>query len=397
MENSQLQHSIPGDEKILFLKYGSFSNVNGSVLKILESEFPEYEIEELDAQHLIKTQTSTIHFFINILYFIKEYGIQFLNKKKPWRSYKGWFLSTSYITLLLSKKIQKLCYGKNYIFTFQTQSLFNGKLPNIPNFIYTDHTTQTNLLYPDIDPQEYMRSKSWIKRAETKIYKDATMIFTFGSLVRHSLISQYKIPAKKIITTFTGSNVEIPNLHSIKDDSSKNILFVGGDWERKGGPILIEVFEQVLKKHPDASLTVIGNSPKNLSLPNCAFIGKIPLEQLGDYYDSASIFCMPTLREPFGVSFVEAMKHKLPIISNNIGGLPDLVINDYNGYLINNDVEEYIKAICHLLDNPEKRKQMGENGYNFALKNFTWQKVGETLKSNIKNALEKKKSAQMPI
>jgi glycosyltransferase involved in cell wall biosynthesis len=72
---------------------------------------------------------------------------------------------------------------------------------------------------------------------------------------------------------------------------SKNILFVGVEWQRKGGPILLKVFEQVLARYPDASLTIVGCNPKNINLPNCNIIGKVSVDQVIEYYNSANVFC----------------------------------------------------------------------------------------------------------
>ena len=116
-------------------------------------------------------------------------------------------------------------------------------------------------------------------------------------------------------------------------------------------------------------------------------IGKIPIQEISKFYDSASIFCLPTIREPFGVVFIEAMNYALPIIANNIGCLPDLVINDFNGYLINNNINDYTEAICKLLSNPDKCREMGENGYQYSQSNFTWEVVGKRIKQKITEVL----------
>ena len=166
--------------------------------------------------------------------------------------------------------------------------------------------------------------------------------------------------------------------------SSKNILFVGVEWERKGGPVLLKVFKKVLDVHPDASLTIVGCSPENIKLPNCKIVGKIPVESVSKYYNLASIFCLPTLREPFGVAFIEAMNFSLPIVANNIGCIPDFVKNDYNGYLINNnDANQYTDAICKLLSDPVLCRTMGENGNRYVESKFSWDAVGKTIKKNI--------------
>ena len=367
------------NKEILFMKMGSFSQINNNVYKFLAAGFPHNKIIIDDIK---KYKIKFVYYIINLYYFVTEYGIDILSGKKNWKDSLACFFTTSYISLQLNHLIREKQKNKKYLFTFQTQSLFNGKLEGIPHFVYTDHTTQTNKLYPDIDPGQYMKSIRFIKKVEEKIYEDATMIFTFGSLITWSLINHYKIPESKVVTAFAGSNVLIDSEKNTEKYAKKNILFVGVEWERKGGPILLKVFEKILSKHPDASLTIVGCSPK-IHLPNCNVVGKIPVEDVAQYYNNASVFCLPTLREPFGIVFTEAMKYRLPIIANNIGSIPDLVENDYNGYLINNDPQEYAEAICKLFENPEKCKQMGENGFNLSESKFSWQLVGEKIKKNI--------------
>ena len=82
------------------------------------------------------------------------------------------------------------------------------------------------------------------------------------------------------------------------------------------------------------------------------------------------------------------MNYRLPIIANNIGCIPDLVVNDYNGFLIDNDTNGYIRAIDELLSNPIKCREMGENGYQYSLSNFTWEVVGRRIKENISKVLQ---------
>ena len=89
------------------------------------------------------------------------------------------------------------------------------------------------------------------------------------------------------------------------------------------------------------------------------------------------------MREPFGVVFVEAMSFRLPVIANNIGCIPEMIKNDYNGYLIDNNIDGYTEAICQLFDNPEKCREMGENGYKAVISKFNWATVGRLMKQEI--------------
>ena len=370
-------------EKILFLKLGDFSLINGSILNILNTEFDGTETDVVDVKDVWKKNFKFYHYLINIGYFVKEYGVDYILGYKKRKDLFSWFFGTSYISLLTDKYIRKLVKGKDYKFSFQTQCLFNGKIEGVPHFIYTDHTTKTNLLYRDVNPRQYIRSKKFIKQSENKMYEDADMIFTCGSLVTYSLLNQYSIPKEKALTVFAGSNVEDRFIENIGKYASKNILFVGVDWERKGGPVLLKVFEKVLAKHRDATLTIVGCAPENIELPNCKIVGKVNADELAKYYNEAAVFCLPTLREPFGIVFVEAMHYKLPILANNTGSIPDMVINDFNGFLIDNDVESYSNEICKLFDDPENGRKLGENGFRHAQSKFTWDLVGKTMKEQI--------------
>jgi glycosyltransferase involved in cell wall biosynthesis len=371
------------NKEILFIKIGSFSQINNNVYKFLCAEFPDYKIHVLDVS---QQKLKIYYYLINIYYFIMEYSIDFVLNRKKWKELPVWFFATSYISDKTSTLIKKEIEKKEFVFTFQTQSLYNTKISGIPHFIYTDHTTQTNKLYPNIHPQQYIRSKAFIKNVETGIYKDATLIFTFGSLITWSLINQYQIPKEKVITVFAGSNVKAEESENVEKYCNKNILFVGVEWERKGGPMLIKIFKKVQKRFPHASLTIVGCSPQ-VTLPNCKILGKIPVEEVSKYYNNASVFCLPTVREPFGIVFIEAMNYRLPILANSIGSLPDMVKNDYNGYLFDGNVDDYVDAICKLFENPTKCKEMGDNGYLLAHSRFSWKIVGKTIKHNIEQSL----------
>ncbi len=369
--------------KILFIKLGSFSFINDSILKILQTEFQDHEVDVLDVKDIWKKNMSYFSYLINIYYFFNEYGLDMIRGHKKWSDLATWFFGTSYMSLKTDQCIRKLVGDTDYMFTFQTQTLFNAKLPGKPHFIYTDHTAKANLLYPDIYSSHYMRSARFIDNVESKIYQDADITFTCGSLITYSLLNQYNVPKEKALTVSAGSNATDSFIENNDKYASKNILFVGVDWERKGGPILIKAFEKVLQKHPDATLTIIGCNPANINLPNCNILGKLPPGEVAAYYNKAAVFCLPTLREPFGIVFVEAMHYKLPIIANNIGSIPDMVINDFNGFLIDNDVDGYADALCKLFDDPLRGKLLGENGFDHAQSEFTWELAGKKMKAEI--------------
>jgi glycosyltransferase involved in cell wall biosynthesis len=144
---------------------------------------------------------------------------------------------------------------------------------------------------------------------------------------------------------------------------------------------------RLLAKHPDATLTVVGCSPR-IEHKNIRVLGKIPLEKVDEEYSKASIFCMPTRQEPFGIAIVEAMHRKLPVVSTNIGAMPDMVTNGVNGFLlVPDDVDGFYTALLRLLNSPELCESMGMESKQIANEKYRWNNTGTIISGNIKRVL----------
>jgi glycosyltransferase involved in cell wall biosynthesis len=92
----------------------------------------------------------------------------------------------------------------------------------------------------------------------------------------------------------------------------------------------------------------------------------------------ASIFCLPTRREAFGIAFIEALAHGLPVIGPSLGAIPDFIEDGKSGYLTPpGDLAALTTALELLLDDPGRRRRFGERGRRMA-ERYTWpQAVGE--------------------
>jgi glycosyltransferase involved in cell wall biosynthesis len=354
-------------------------------VQALRENFSDFEIEIIDIVSLIKKRRDII--LANGLFMLKEYGADILLGRKKIREC---FFGTTYIFKTIRALLLKQLSKQEYTFTFQMQSLFDASTQGVPHFVYTDHTLLATLDYGD-DHRHKVYSKAWIELEKT-IYGNATRIFTRSSNITRSLIEQYSCSLEQVVCVYAGSNVELNGDGRLNNQnySNKNILFVGIDWERKGGPVLVEAFKRVVKVQPEAQLTIVGCTPQ-VDVPNCRIIGRVPLQEVGPYYQQASVFCLPTRLEPFGIVFVEAMSYKLPVVATNIGAIPDFIINGENGYLVEpNQVEALAEALLGLIENPQKCKSFGEQGYRIAMDRYTWGKVGMKMKENIVAAINRK-------
>lgn len=93
-----------------------------------------------------------------------------------------------------------------------------------------------------------------------------------------------------------------------------------------------------------------------------------------EYFAKADIFTFPTFyhNETFGLVNLEAMEHKLPVVSTNEGGIPDVVVDGENGLISEKgNPDSLAQCILKLLDDKELREKMGKNGYKKFMENFT--------------------------
>lgn len=105
-----------------------------------------------------------------------------------------------------------------------------------------------------------------------------------------------------------------------------------------------------------------------------AYVGRKVGEEKNAFFQQADIFILPTMNECFPLVILEAMEYKLPVISTNEGGIPDMVKDGENG-LICEKQNPYSLADCiaKLLDDEELRVKMGNAGYDKFCREFTLQ------------------------
>jgi glycosyltransferase involved in cell wall biosynthesis len=366
-----------------FVKIGGFSGANERVLEQLRRQFPDLEADVVDISDFnVVTRSDAARLIFGVA---REYGPSACMTP-------GRFLSRVYRTGYCFKKIrarllQRLA-RKPYLFTFQTQSLFDASVPGTPHFVYTDHTHLANLFYPG-KAQTPMASPTW-RELEKSIYHNARMNFTMSAHVSRSLIEHYGCRQARIECVHAGANVPTADLRDLGVErfARKRILFVGIDWDRKGGPVLVEAFREIRRSHPTAELIIVGCSPQ-VSIPGCRVVGRIPLAQVAEFYRSASVFCLPTKVEPFGFVFLEAFGHGLPVVATNIGAIPDFVEEGQSGHMVgSNDAVQLAKRLSELLGDPARCAAFGARGHALVSARYTWQATGAKISAHIRRCMD---------
>jgi glycosyltransferase involved in cell wall biosynthesis len=269
-------------------------------------------------------------------------------------------------------------------FSFQTQSLFDASQEGLPHFVYTDHSCLANRRYPVAVNAELLDPR-WVALEQT-VYQAARLTFTTSQFAASSLVEDNGIDDTRVKCVYSGTNA----VHGAATGSKKfagRILFIGVDWERKGGPDLLAAFDRVLKAFPTASLRIVGCTPR-VESPQVEVLGPVPLEEVGRHLAETDLFCLPSYFEPSAVVLVEAMLHGVPTVSTRVGGTADRVIDGETGFLVKaGDVEALAEAMLRLLRDPVRAREMGEAGLRLARERFLWPAVGARVAGEIRSVL----------
>ena len=151
---------------------------------------------------------------------------------------------------------------------------------------------------------------------------------------------------------------------------------------------MLESFKIISKTHKDAILLIVGKDEMNITYHIDKFdkylLNKIIIRphthNAQDIYNIANIFCLPSEREGFGNSVIEASAVELPVIGSNIYGLQSSLINNYNGVVFKvGDIKDLAKKISYLLTNESQCIKFGKNGREYVKKNFKPQDINNDL------------------
>lgn len=285
-------------------------------------------------------------------------------------------------------------YASNFNVILQVGAWYN--FTNVAQFqnklfcSYHDGNLAMQLARPDsvVDKEQHHIVQAL--EYEQNLYNKLDVIFTMSEWLRRSFITDFHCDPSKVKAVGAGINLDTTGYVSQKEYSSPNVLFVGIDFERKGGLLLLEAFKYVRAEIKNAKLTIIGPELKNLpSYVTC--LGRISkktkegLAKLQDEYSKASVFVLPSLYEPFGVAFVEAMAHKLPCIGTATCAMPEIISHGVSGYIVPvNDSRALADNMITLLKNSGMAKKFGEEGCKKYIEKYNWECVAKA----IKNALE---------
>ena len=221
--------------------------------------------------------------------------------------------------------------------------------------------------------------KRWIT-AQAKSYEAAVGCCVASRWAADSIVSDYGVDPSKVEVVGFGRNYE-PRPIS-RDWTHPHFFFMGYDWERKNGPMVLRAFAHVKERVPDARLDVAGGHPR-IQMDGVVAHGPLDISEPRDrahaesLFETATCFVMPSQFEPFGMVYVEAAAAGIPSIGTTVGGARD-VIGEDGGLLVDPSNEQALAEAMVAMCDPNRASTMGAA----ALKKsrfFTWRAVAERI------------------
>lgn len=153
----------------------------------------------------------------------------------------------------------------------------------------------------------------------------------------------------------------------------KHLLFVGRLAAVKGVPVLLSALKDLVVRHPDLRLTLIGDGPERLALraealtlgldKHVDFVGYKSQSEVAEMLRRVDALVLPSFAEGVPVVLMEAMAAELPVITTQIAGIPELVVHGQSGLLVPpGDIEALKQAIEQVFADPQKAAAMGRAG-----------------------------------
>ena len=242
-------------------------------------------------------------------------------------------------------------------------------------------------------PDEIVRKANVVEQAA--LNRVALAIYA-SEWAASSAIDHYDVDPRKIKVIPYGPNLAAPSEAAVermvaaRAGDRCRLLFVGVDWERKGGPVALQVAQELNAAGLEADLTLVGSRPPpHEVLPAyvkyVGFLDKAKPEdqqRLRALYAAAHFLILPSDADAFGIVFCEASAFGVPSLATRVGGVPSAVRDGVNGYLFPAaaDPAEYVKCILEIFGDTRRYRALAKSSYAEYKQRLNWERAGRQVR-----------------
>jgi glycosyltransferase involved in cell wall biosynthesis len=271
--------------------------------------------------------------------------------------------------------------------------------------VYLSDTTQR--LMVDYYSEFSNLSKSSLRTADeleaAAVRKSRELVYP-STWAARSAVEDYGANPERVHVVPFGANIDDwPDREralAFQQNGKCGLLFVGREWERKGGDLAFEALVELERLGVETELTIVGCRPpaklRHPALKVIPFLNKNnPTEraQLEELYFSSHFFLLPTRAECFSIALCEANAYGLPILSTQTGGLVELVRDGINGFLLPLKARghEYAARAHEVFSNPATYQALRVSSREEFETRLNWDVWGRSMKTILLSATSRQK------
>lgn len=300
------------------------------------------------------------------------------------RTYAKWF----------SKQLEKeLCLAKpDVLFVPGAPQLIAYCKTSVPVIYMADATFQQLQGYYDSFGNLASYNITQGIDLDRKAFDNASHCMLASDWAKRSAMNDYHVPENKITVTPLGANLDrIPAASELNKEKNTicQLLFLGVEWERKGGYIALDTFYALKKKGMQVRLTIVGCTPpvpvQDIDITIIPFINKNNKQeaaQLYNLFQQSSFLLLPTRAECAGLVFCEASAFGIPSITTDTGGVGTYIQNGVNGFTLplSAAADAYADKIQELYTNDDNYRQLCINSRKKYDSTLNWEAWGASFR-----------------
>ena len=249
---------------------------------------------------------------------------------------------------------------------------------------------------------EKKRFDNLVNLEKLALEKAFKIIFS-SEWIKKRVIEFYGIDANKIDVIELGANIPPPTHYSIDINTEIcRLVFIGRNWEKKGGDVVLQAYRILKESGFPCSLTVIGSTPKETpdadeGLTVIPFLDKSNqehLKKLCKILSESHFLVLPTRFDAYGIVFCEASAYGVPSIAANVGGVGQPVREGKNGFLLPPDAtaQDYAEKIKTVFGDRESYIRLRASSRHEYETRLNWDVWGERVNKILENAVEEWKN-----